>query len=94
VAPLSEKNRALAPWFVDYVNRLRDSANTREAEENETKGRTYTTIDLELQQLAENALEHQLSRLDETYKERGARPQAALVALDPHSGNVLAMVGA
>ena len=93
VAPLNEKNRALAPWFVDYVNRFGDSASAREAGENETKGRTYTTIDLDLQQLAENALEHQLSKLDEIYKERGAGPQAALVALDPHTGNVLAMVG-
>lgn len=88
VAPLSEKNRALAPWFVDYVNRFGDLASA-----DENKGRTYTTIDLDLQQLAEDALQHQLSKLDEIYKERGATPQAALVALDPHTGNVLAMVG-
>ena len=52
-----------------------------------------TTVDLDLQQLAAQAVKHQLDHLDETYKSRGLRPQAALVALDPQTGNVLAMIG-
>ena len=52
-----------------------------------------TTIDLNLQQLASEAIKHQLDRLDGVYKSRGLTPQAALVALDPGTGNVLAMIG-
>src|SRR5262249_11168736 len=49
--------------------------------------------DLDLQELAEAALKRQLDRLDKTYEKGGKRPQAALVALDPYTGNLLAMVG-
>src|SRR5205807_3673526 len=38
-----------------------------------------TTLDLDLQQLASNAVAHQLDHLDQVYKQRGVRPQAALV---------------
>ena len=73
-------DNSLAPYFVDYVNRMVDSSSGR---------RIYTTIDLELQDLAEQALKKQLER----FKDQDKKPQAALVALDPHTGNVLAMVG-
>ena len=52
-----------------------------------------TTLDLDLQQLASQVLKRQLDHLDEIYKPRGLTPQAALVALDPRTGNVLAMIG-
>lgn len=52
-----------------------------------------TTVDLDLQKLASDAIKHQLDRLDEIYKPRGVRPQAALVALDPKTGKVVAMIG-
>jgi len=52
-----------------------------------------TTLDLDLQKAAEEAIKHSLDRLDEIYKPRGLTPQAALVALDPKTGSVLAMVG-
>jgi penicillin-binding protein 1B len=84
VAPASEVDNSLAPYFVDYVNRLAESG---------TSQRIYTTIDLELQEAAELALKRQLDRLDAVYADRGLKPQAALVALDPHTGDVLAMVG-
>ena len=77
-------DNSLAPYFVDYVNRITEST---------AEQRIYTTIDLELQDLAEKALKKQLDRLDATYAKSSAKPQAALVALDPHTGNVLAMVG-
>lgn len=83
VAPAPASDNSLAPYFVDYVNRLAESENQR----------IYTTIDLELQQAAEEALKRQLDRLDTVYANRNSKPQAALVALDPHTGNVLAMVG-
>jgi penicillin-binding protein 1B len=80
---------ALAPYFVDQVNRVADS----EFDASGTSQRIYSTIDLDLQEMAEAALKKQLDRLDTLYKNRNAKPQAALVALDPRTGNVLAMVG-
>jgi len=89
VAPASKLDNSLAPYFVDYVNRLAES----QFETSGNNQRIYTGIDLELQQAAEQALKRQLDRLDVLYADRGLKPQAALVALDPHSGDVLAMVG-
>jgi penicillin-binding protein 1B len=80
---------SLAPYFVDYVNRIAES-NLEISAENQ---RIYTTIDLDLQRLAEAALNRQLYRLEAIYENKGVKPQAALVALDPKTGNVLAMVG-
>ena len=77
-------NKSLAPYFVDYVNRIAGVDNEQ---------RIYTTVDLELQEVAEEALRKQLDLLDSRTKDQKVKPQAALVALDPHTGNVLAMVG-
>ncbi|HJX90123.1 MAG TPA: PBP1A family penicillin-binding protein, partial [Pyrinomonadaceae bacterium] len=88
VAPAMNLYNSLAPYFVDYVNRIAE-------DEFDTSGacqRIYTTIDLELQQFAEQALKHQLDRLDVAYK-GDKKPQAALVAIDRRNGNILAMVG-
>ena len=89
VSPASNSDDSLAPYFVDYVNRISDS----QFDVSPTSQRIYTTIDLDLQQLAEAALKRNLDRLDSVYKKGVARPQAALVALDPRTGYVLAMVG-
>jgi penicillin-binding protein 1B len=85
----SRTDNSLAPYFVDYVNRTCDS----QFDASPDSQRIYTTIDLDLQQLAEAALRRQLDRLTLDHKNRNSKPQAALVALDPHTGNVLAMVG-
>jgi penicillin-binding protein 1B len=89
VSGASNSDVSLAPYFVDYVNRVSDA----QYDASPASQRIYTTIDLELQQLAETALKRQLDRLDRLYKNRAAKPQAALVALDSRTGNVLAMVG-
>jgi penicillin-binding protein 1B len=89
VSPALNSGSSLAPYFVDYVNRTSGS----QFDASPASQRIYTTIDLDLQQLAEAAVERQLDRLDKTYQDRPAKPQAALVALDPKTGNVLAMVG-
>jgi len=88
VSAASDSMHSLAPYFVDYVNRSSESHDASPANQ-----RVYTTIDLDLQELAEAALKKQMDRLDETYKGRSVKPQAALVALDPKTGNVVAMVG-
>ncbi len=69
----------------------------------------YTTLDYRLQEIAEKAVENGLAKLEENYffpypykKYKGMKQeeldvikylQGALVAIDPHSGKVLAMVG-
>lgn len=88
-APPANLENSLAPYFVDYVNRLAES----DFETSGNNERIYTTIDLEVQEVAERALKKQLEQLDTRYASRGVKPQAALVALDPHTGDVLAMVG-
>jgi penicillin-binding protein 1B len=97
VAPL-ERVDANAPYFIDYVNRtvesrLTDSATPTDSRlEGAQALRVYTTIDLDLQRVAEEAVGRQVERLEKVFKGK-RRPQAALVALDPRTGHVLAMVG-
>jgi penicillin-binding protein 1B len=90
VAP-TERTDATAPYFIDYVNRFVESRLPSSDAVGAQGLRVYTTIDLELQQLAEEAIARQTERLEKVFK--GRRPQAALVALDPRTGRVLAMVG-
>lgn len=80
---------SFAPYFVDYVNRTADDQSDPSAGDQ----RIYTTIDLDLQQLAERSLARQLEKIDSTSTNRSTRAQAAMVALDPSNGHVLAMVG-
>ncbi len=79
----------LAPYFTDYVERVA-GADWDLARAN---SRVYTTIDLDLQQAAELAIQRQLQKLDPLFKDSAVKPEASLVALDPHTGRVLAMVG-
>jgi penicillin-binding protein 1B len=89
VVALPDTYHSQAPYFIDYVNRVAES----QLEVSGATRQIYTTIDLDLQQLAEAAIHRQLERLNGIYKNRAVKPQAALVALDPRTGNVLAMVG-
>jgi len=90
IAPV-ERRAAPAPYFVDYVNRFAESLDADGAEGGRPV-RVRTTLDLDLQRAAEEAVGAQLEKLGKVFKD-GRRPQAALVALDPHDGRVLAMVG-
>jgi penicillin-binding protein 1B len=89
--PLGIVQRALeseAPYFVDYISQELQSkypsAGTVDV---------YTTLDLHLQRVAQDALRDGLTRLDEILARRKRRPQAALIAVDPRTGEVLAFVG-
>lgn len=83
-----------APYFIDYVNRVvGSSTSVPPVDDAQDAHATNTTLDLDLQRLATDAVRKQLARLDEIYKPRGLTPQAALVALDPRTGEILAMVG-
>jgi penicillin-binding protein 1B len=92
VAAFDPARASGAPYFVDYVNRVIEHGQG-EAPVDHTQDAMVTTLDLDLQRLATEAIKHQLDRLDNVYKRRGQTPEAALVALDPNSGQLLAMVG-
>ena len=56
----------------------------------------YTTLDLNLQRYAQEAVRDGLAKVDQTLARRKQKPgpaQAALVAVDPRTGEVLALVG-
>ncbi|NLN76420.1 MAG: PBP1A family penicillin-binding protein [Armatimonadetes bacterium] len=77
-----------APHFVDYVNqRIKE----RYGEDVLYGGglRVYTTLNWEMQQAAEKALRVQISSKSKTYR----ATEGCLIALDPNTGGILAMVG-
>ncbi|MGI8896789.1 MAG: transglycosylase domain-containing protein [Pyrinomonadaceae bacterium] len=92
VAAFEGSSNELAPYYVDAVNRAMDDAQRGLEPNAEQNLRVQTTIDPDLQTAAENALRHQLELLGKSSRGE-TRPQGAMVALDSHSGQVLAMVG-
>ena len=83
-----------APYFVDFVGQRLDEEQPALATRSGPLA-VYTTLDLNLQRAAQDAVRSGLTAVDETLarRKRRARPQAALVALDPRTGEVLALVG-
>jgi penicillin-binding protein 1B len=100
-----------APYFVDLVkDSLSTGPNGQARDLNEQAYRIYTTLDIDLQKAAAEAVEIGGKEIDEqvrrlrTVKKKvgnkvvtevrpGPLPQVALVAIDPHSGEVRALVG-
>jgi penicillin-binding protein 1B len=89
--PLQIVARALeaeAPYFVDYISQellaKYPSAGAVDV---------YTTLDVHLQRIAQDSLREGIIRLDEMLARRKRQPQAALIAIDPRTGEVLAFVG-
>ena len=88
-----------APYFVDRVNDiLADQFGERDFQE--SGSRIYTTIDLDLQRDAAAAIEKGTKEIDEVLAKRHGKdkdpidvPQVALICLDPHTGEVKALVG-
>jgi penicillin-binding protein 1B len=81
-----------APYFLDYV---RGAIGT---ELGAGSPRIYTTLDPSLQRAAEAAVARGLDRLESAHRSlrrsaSGERLQAALVALDPATGEVRALIG-
>lgn len=83
-----------APYFADYVqNQLGDIIAGQNAA---SHLRIYTTIDMDLQRAAYQALTKQLAALDKIYAKRKIEPgtlQASLVAMNARTGEIVAMVG-
>jgi penicillin-binding protein 1B len=88
-----------APYFVDLVNqRLQERFNEEELITQDYW--VYTTLDMDLQRAAVEAVRVGMAEVDEKIAKqrrfRGKTPpqaQAALVALDPHTGAIKAIVG-
>ena len=90
--PVQVVARALeseAPYFVDFISQELQDKYTAVAKSVDV----YTTLDLHLQRLAHDAVRDGLVRLDEMLARRKRRPQAALIAIDPRNGEILALVG-
>jgi penicillin-binding protein 1B len=89
--PLQIVARALeaeAPYFVDFVSQeLQDKYPDAGAVD------VYTTLDLHLQRIAHDTVRDGLVRLDQRLARRRRTPQAALIAVDPRTGEILALVG-
>jgi penicillin-binding protein 1B len=94
--PLTPVARALeseAPYFVDFVEQ--DLA-ARSIDIKRTAADVSTTLDLHLQRIAQDSLRSGLARVDEVLARRRRKTgpaQAALLAIDPRTGEILAMVG-
>lgn len=88
-----------APYFVDYVNRQLQE-QFADIDFTEKSYRVYTSLDLRLQRFAVEAVNEGMKLVDEQVAKqrrwKGQNPpraQVALVALDPETGAIRAMVG-
>lgn len=83
-----------APYFVDLV---RTQLHQRyDAKDLTTQNLTiHTSLDLQLQSLAQEALAKGLDNVEKMIKRKGERPpvQGSIIALEPASGAVVALVG-
>ena len=88
-----------APYFVDLVHdQLAQRLGDQELGHDSL--RIYTSLDPELQQAASEAVEVGMKNVDDMVRKLHKRgdtsfsyPQVALVALNPHTGQILALVG-
>jgi penicillin-binding protein 1B len=87
-----------APYFVDLVNeRLADDFHDRDFQE--TGSKIYTTLDPDLQRDAAESISLGLREIDTLVAKRrkegvaAEEPQVALICLDPHTGEVKALIG-
>ncbi|TCL35800.1 penicillin-binding protein 1A [Anaerospora hongkongensis] len=79
-----------ASYFIDYVTQQLIDKYGADAVYKEGL-KIYTSLDLDMQQAAEQAMK----RLPTAYTDKSGikQPQGALVAIDPHTGYIKAMVG-
>ena len=101
VVTQSSQPRNLAPHFVNYVIQRLLELDGIDANTIYAGGlHVYTTLDLDMQQAAEAAIQQAfsdptslLSRVTVTDANGLEQPQVSLIALDPHTGHIKAMIG-
>ena len=85
-----------APYFVDYIGEVLDAKFPGIASRPGALD-IYTTLDLNLQRHAQDAVREGIAAVDKILDRRKRGPrrtaQAALVAIDPRSGDILAFIG-
>jgi penicillin-binding protein 1B len=95
--PLLVVQRALeseAPYFVDFVGQTLDDHYPGLTTTTTQTVDVYTTLDLHLQRLAQDAVRDGLLQVDSLLaKRKRGKAEAALIAVDPHTGEILAFVG-
>jgi penicillin-binding protein 1B len=96
--PLTVVQRALeaeAPYFVDYVGQSLDELYPGLTTTTDKAVDVYTTLDLHLQRLAQDAVRTGLTTVDQllSRRKRKGKAEAALIAVDPRTGEILAFVG-
>ena len=85
-----------APYFVDLVN---DELQSDLSDSRGGQTRVYTTLDMNLQRAAADAVRVGMQEVDKRLgklRHKGAplpQAQVALIALDPHTGEVKALIG-
>ena len=83
-----------APYYVDMVN---DELQNRFSDYDfqSRSYRVYTSLDLNLQRAANDAVQSGMKLVDEQLRKKKIfkEPQVALIALDPHTGQIKALVG-
>ena len=94
LAPVARALDAEAPYFVDYIGETL-AEQFPGLTQSTTAVDVYTTLDLHLQRVAQDAVSDGLVKVDQllSKRKRASRPQAALIAIDPQTGEILAMVG-
>lgn len=94
VSPAKLEKR-IAPYFVDFVrNEIQNSMAIDSSDITHLK--IYSSIDRELQQCAEDSVTQGLKNLEKQFpklKKKGTPLQAALIAVTPSDGTVVAWVG-
>jgi penicillin-binding protein 1B len=96
--PLGIVERALeteAPYFVDFVGQTLNDLYPGLTTTTTQGVDVYTTLDLHLQKLAQDAMRSGLTHVDEllSRRRRKGKPEAALISIDPRTGEILALVG-
>lgn len=96
--PLVVVQRALeaeAPYFVDYVTQTLADQYPKLLTTSKQPLDVHTTLDLHLQRVAQDAVRDGLTNVDTllSRRKRKGKPEAALIAVDPRTGEILAFVG-
>jgi penicillin-binding protein 1B len=94
LAPVARALDAEAPYFVDFVSQALAEQFPAVTQTTESVD-VYTTLDLHFQRLAQDAVTSGIAKVEQllSRRRRGRVPQAALIAVDPRTGDILAMVG-
>jgi penicillin-binding protein 1B len=94
LAPVARALDAEAPYFVDFVGQMLAEQFPAVTQSTQAVD-VYTTLDLHLQRIAQDAVSNGIARVDQllSRRKRPRVPQAALIAVDPRTGDILAMVG-